>query len=214
MSVELKTKPTWRGVSHQIAFFVAIAAGAGLIAFARGPLAVAATGVYAVTLAALFGVSALYHRVDWDEKKRLFMKRLDHSTIFVFIAGSYTPLCLVALGGTTGRTLLALAWAGAGLGVAQSILWPKAPKALKASLYVALGWLSTAYMPSIAQAVGMPVVAALVAGGLLYSVGAAVYATQRPDPLPAVFGYHEVFHALVIAACACHFAAIAHLVTA
>lgn len=212
MAVEPIAKPLWRGVSHHMSFFVAIGAGAVLLALAPSARAFWAGFIYVVSLLALFGVSALYHRIQWSEVARLRMKRLDHATIFVFIAGSYTPICLLALEPGLGWQMLGWVWLGAGLGVARAVFWPGAPKAVSASLYVALGWLVVAYTPSLWQAVGNFGMGALAAGGVLYSVGAAVYAFQRPDPLPRVFGYHEVFHALVVAACVCHFAAIARVV--
>lgn len=205
-------KPTLRGVSHQAAFFVAIGAGAVLLALSSGPQTLLATAVYVATLLALFGVSALYHRIDWPPGRRGWMKRLDHATIFVFIAGCYTPICLLALEGDVGRQLLGWAWLGAGLGVARAVFWPHAPKPVSASLYVLLGFLVLAYLPAVAAAVGPGVMTALAVGGALYAIGAAVYAFQRPDPLPAVFGYHEIFHALVIVACVLHFGAIAKVV--
>lgn len=214
MGVEVRVKPALRGVSHQAAFYAAVGAGVTLLLAAPTQRAVAAVAVYVVTLMALFGVSALYHRVQWTEAARARMKRLDHATIFLFIAGSYTPICLLAMAPGPGLTLLSWAWIGAGLGVARAVFWPGAPKPVSAVLYVALGWLVVAYFPLVSAGVGPFGTAALALGGLLYSLGAGVYALQRPDPLPHVFGYHEVFHALVIAACVCHFAAIARVVLA
>ena len=206
------SKPRWRGVSHQAAFFAAVGAGAVLLAVAEDGRAALAASVYVVTLMALFGVSALYHRIHWNDRARVLMKRLDHATIFVFIAGSYTPICLLALDGPVGTQLLTWAWIGAGLGVARAVFWPHAPKPVAAALYVLLGWMSLAYFPALAAGLGLAGTVAIAVGGLLFSVGAAVYAFQRPDPLPAVFGYHEVFHALVVAAVACHFVAILRMV--
>lgn len=211
MATEAPVKPRLRGVSHHMAFYVALAAGAALVAIATSR-AVVAAGVYAATLALLFGVSAAYHRVDWAPGPRALMRRLDHAAIFLFIAGSYTPICLLALG-PAGHGLLAAVWAGAALGVARAVWWPGAPKAIAAALYVALGWLVVLKLPAIAAALGPAAVVPLAAGGALYSVGAVVYALRRPDPAPAVFGYHEVFHALVIVACGLHFGVIARLVT-
>lgn len=214
MGVEVKVKPALRGVSHQAAFYVAMGAGTTLLLSAPNARAVGAVAVYVLALMALFGVSALYHRVQWTEASRARMKRLDHATIFVFIAGSYTPICLLAMAPEPGWTLLGWAWLGAGLGVARAVFWPGAPKPIAAVLYVALGWLVVAYFPLVSAGVGPLGTAALAAGGVLYSLGALVYAFQRPDPVPHVFGYHEVFHALVIAACVCHFVAIARVVLA
>lgn len=214
MAVEAKLKPRLRGVSHHAAFYAAMGAGVTLLLAAPTQRAMAAVAVYVLTLMALFGVSALYHRIQWSEAARARMKRLDHAMIFLFIAGSYTPICLLALEGEPGRTLLMWVWIGAALGVVRAVAWPTAPKAIAALLYVALGMLVVAFFPDVAAGVGPFGAGALVTGGVLYAMGAAVYATQKPDPAPHVFGYHEVFHALVIVACVCHFAAIARVVLA
>lgn len=213
MEPDVLVKPRWRGVSHHWAFYAALLAGGALVASAAGPRAMVASAIYVATLLALFGVSALYHRVDWGVAARRVMRRLDHSAIFLFIAGSYTPICLLALG-DAGERLLVGVWAGAALGVARAVCWPDAPKVVAASLYVLLGWLVVADLPRLAATLDAGAMAGLVAGGVIYSVGALTYAFRRPDPLPAVFGYHEVFHALVIVACGLHFAVIARLVTA
>jgi len=205
-------KPRLRGVSHQFAFFAALGAGAVLIATATSVRALVATAVYAATLAALFGVSATYHRVNWGARARAVWRRLDHATIFVFIAGTYTPLCLLAIGGSTGARLLALVWCGAALGALQAVFWTRAPRVLAAALYVALGWLLVTWWPHVRGAVDDITRGLIIAGGLLYTTGAVVYATKRPDPAPRVFGYHEIFHALVIVASICHFVAVMHLV--
>ena len=193
-------KPRLRGVSHQYAFYVALAAAAALVVLARGGEARAAALVYGLSLSAMFGASALYHRVDWSPRPRAWLRRLDHSMIFVLVAGTYTPFALLVLAP-------ALGWAV--LGVVISLLWIDAPRWLTAVLYVALGWVSIVMMPQLWDRAGVLAVALLATGGVLYTVGAVVYARRRPDPAPRVFGYHEVFHALVIAAAAVHFAAIA-----
>lgn len=207
-------RPRWRGHSHQWACVASAIAGCALLSAPHSPTAGLAAAVYVVTLCALFGVSAAYHRVTWDAVGRARMKRLDHATIFVFIAGSYTPVALLAVGGDAGRTLLGLAWAGAALGVARVLLWPGAPTWLRVGLYVALGWLIVAYAPAAMRHVDGLGQALFVAGGLMFSAGGVIYGLKKPDPWPAAFGYHEVFHALVVAACACHFVAIARLVAA
>jgi len=205
-------RPRLRGVSHQFAFFVALGAALVLIATATSVRVAAALAVYAGSLLAMFGVSASYHRGPWTARIRERWRRADHATIFVFIAGTYTPLCVLGVGSDAGARMLALAWLGAALGVLRGTLWVRAPRWVTAALYVALGWLVVAYWPAVAAATGPGVLAPLIAGGLLYSAGAVVYALRWPDPSPRVFGYHEVFHALVIAAVVCHFAAIIQLV--
>jgi hemolysin III len=202
-------KPRLRGVSHQYAFYVALAAGAALVVLARGGEARVAAGVYALSLAAMFGASALYHRVDWSPRPAAWLRRLDHSMIFVLVAGTYTPFAVLVLAPALGWTVLAVVWGGALVGIVISLLWIDAPRWLTALLYVALGWVSIVVMPQLWDRAGVLAVALLATGGLLYTAGAVVYARRRPDPVPRVFGYHEVFHVLVIAAAAVHFAAVA-----
>lgn len=214
MAVEIQNaeRPRWRGHSHQWACVASAIAGVWLLATTQTALAATAVGVYALTLCALFGVSASYHRVTWEPAARARMKRLDHATIFVFIAGSYTPVSLLAVGGEAGRTLLTLAWIGATLGVARIFLWPRAPRVVVVGMYLALGWLVVAYAPAVrahTDALGQVLFAA---GGLMFSLGAVIYGLKRPNPWPTAFGYHEIFHALVVTACACHFVAIARIV--
>lgn len=204
--------PALRGVSHQLAFLCAAGAGAVLVATSRTANAALATAIYAASLVAMFGVSATYHRLARSPRARAFWQRADHATIFLFIAGTYTPICLLALGGSTGHRLLALVWTGAAAGALQAICWPRAPRALTAGLYVALGWAMLAYRDGVAAALGAAPQTLLVIGGVLYTIGAIVYALRRPDPAPHVFGYHEVFHVLVIAASVCHFVAVILLV--
>jgi hemolysin III len=157
----------------------------------------------------MFGASALYHRIDWSPRPRAWLRRLDHSMIFVLVAGTYTPFALLVVAPALGWALLVVVWAGALAGVLISLVWIDAPRWLTAILYVALGWASIVMMPQLWDRAGPLAVAMLAAGGLLYTVGAVVYARRRPDPVPRVFGYHELFHALVIAAAAVHFAAVA-----
>jgi len=201
-----------RGVSHQLAFLCAAGAGAVLVAMSPTAHAALATAIYAASLVAMFGVSATYHRLARSPRARAFWKRADHATIFLFIAGTYTPICLLAVGGAAGARLLALVWIGAAAGALQAILWPHAPRALSAALYVALGWVLLAYWNRVAATLGAAPQILVVVGGALYTAGAVVYALRRPDPSPRVFGYHEVFHVLVIAASVCHFAAVIALV--
>ncbi len=205
-------KPQLRGVSHQFAFFVALGAGAVLTATAGSARATAVAAIYAATLAAMFGISAAYHRIAWRPRAHAIWQRADHAAIFLFIAGTYTPITVLALDAPAGSRLLVLVWIGAALGVTQAIVWPRAPRGIAAGLYAALGWVIVAYWSDVRGAVSMLPRTLLVIGGALYTAGALTYALRRPDPVPRVFGYHEVFHALVIAACLCHFAAVLQLV--
>ena len=202
MSLEISapTKPKYRGVSHQIAFWVSLAMGAGLIASAPGGKARWAVSIYSVCLSAMFGVSAAFHRHTWSPRARLRMRRLDHSTIFAAVAGTYTPIALLALHGTTQAVILWLGWLGAGAGVILQLAWTSAPKWLAAVFYIALGWAAISALPELTQSSGVGALVFLVIGGVLYTIGAVVYALRRPDPNPEIFGYHEVFHAFVIAA--------------
>jgi hemolysin III len=205
-------KPLMRGVSHQIAFFVALLAGGALVFATQGPRAMTAILVYALSLATLFGISALYHRKNWSPNARMMMRRLDHSAIFLLIAGTYTPVCMLLLEPKVGAMLLGLVWGGAILGIAQSVLWVNAPKAVSATIYVAFGCVILPFLPQTTAALGAVRLALIAGGGILYGLGAMVYALKRPDPWPSVFGYHEIFHALVIAASIAHFVAIASVV--
>ena len=205
-------KPRFRGVSHQYAFFVSLACGVALILAASNGRARLAASIYAVAVSALLGTSALYHRVTWRPKARRWMRRLDHSMIFVLIAGTYTPVALLALKGSLASTILIVLWAGALGGVVFKLLWIDGPKWLFAGVYVALGLVTAAVFGELPAAIGWLGVAGLATGGLLYVLGAIVYASGRPNPWPKVFGYHEIFHALVIAAAALQYAVIAFAV--
>jgi len=200
-------KPLLRGVSHELAAALALVAWVTLAITAAPGRARLAANVYGASLLTLFLVSALYHRPTWAPRARLFMRRLDHSAIFFLIAGTYTPVCLL-LPDRTGTTLLAVVWAGAAAGVLQSILWVRAPKPLVAAVYVLLGWVIVPVVPALGAALGAGSIVLLGAGGAAYTLGAVVYAVRRPDPFPRVFGYHEVFHALVVVAAACHFGVV------
>jgi hemolysin III len=204
-------RPRLRGVSHRIAFYVAIAAAIGLVASAREGAAIPAA-IYGALLAGMFGTSATLHRADWRPRAFGWLRRADHAMIFAFIAGTYTPLAVIGVGGTAGMRLLALAWTGAGLGILRALVWPHAPRVVTSLLYVAVGWVVLAYLPTVRAALDPIAFGALVAGGVTFTVGAAVYASRWPDPAPAVFGYHEVFHAMIIVGCTCHFVAVARVV--
>jgi hemolysin III len=201
--------PRLRGVLHQWAFVVSLIAGAVLVASAPSGRAAAVGGLYAAALAGMFGASALYHRVPWRPSVRAWMRRLDHSMIFVFIAGTYTPVIVLILEGVLPAVVLAIVWGGALTGVALKLLWIGAPRRLVAAIYVLLGWVGAALLPELLRGAGTAPALLLLAGGLLYTAGAVIYARRRPDPRPAVFGFHELFHLLVIAAALAHFIAIA-----
>jgi hemolysin III len=206
-------KPRLRGVSHQWAFYVSLALGAALVAAAEAGQPRLAAAVYAVSVAALFGTSALYHRITWaSQAARRWMRRLDHSMIFFLIAGTYTPFALLVLDGTLATVILVVVWTGALAGSVMKLVWIDAPKALVAILYLALGWVAVAAFPTMLDELGITGSVLVAVGGLLYTAGALVYAFQRPNPAPAVFGYHEVFHALVIRAAALQYAVIAFYV--
>jgi hemolysin III len=210
--LEEAIKPRLRGVSHSYAFFVSLGCGVALILAASDGRARVAASIYAVAVSALFGTSALYHRLTWRPKARRWMRRLDHSMIFVLIAGTYTPVALLALKGSLASTLLIVLWAGALGGVIFKLAWIDAPKWLFAAVYVALGLVTAAIFGELPAAIGWLGAAGLATGGVLYVAGAVIYASGRPNPSPKVFGYHEVFHVLVIAAAALHYAVIAFAV--
>lgn len=203
-------KPRLRGVSHQWAFFVSVGLGVALVLTAPPGRATAAAAVYAACVATLFGTSALYHRINWrSTSARRWMRRLDHSAIFLLIAGSYTPFALLALDGTLADVILVVVWAGAIGGIVLKLVWIDAPKWLVALIYVLLGWVAVAATPDLVDALGVTAAGMVGLGGLLYTVGAVIYASRRPDPVPAVFGYHELFHLLVIIAAGLQYAVIA-----
>jgi hemolysin III len=206
-------KPRLRGVLHQWAFFASLVLGTVLVVFAPGGRGTLAAAIYAASVAALFGVSALYHRIDWaSPASRRRMRRLDHTMIFVLIAGSYTPFALLVLEGPIATLILIAVWAGAAAGALMKLLWIDAPKWLVALTYVLMGWVAVAAFPGLIEELGVTPTVLVGVGGVLYTLGAVVYALKRPDPLPAVFGYHEVFHLLVIAAAAVQYAVIAFFV--
>jgi hemolysin III len=198
-------RPKLRGVSHEVAFFVTLITGPLLVIEAPTATARLAVGIYAAGMSALFGVSALFHRVMWGPKARLRMRRLDHSMIFIFIAASYTAIFGLTVGGVAAAVMLAVVWAGALGGVILKMVWLDAPKPLSASLYIGLGWIAIFAAPSLWRSFGVGGLSLVVSGGVSYTLGAVVYARRSPDPVPAVFGYHEIFHAFVIGAAVCHY---------
>jgi len=205
-------KPLLRGWLHLVCFFLAIPAAVILVAAASSAHARIGASVYAIGLVALFGVSGTYHRGRWSDARRRFMQRLDHGTIFVMIAGSYTPLCLLVLEGWVRWTMLTVAWAGAAAGFVLSFTGGKVSRIAKGTLYIALGWASTLAAPQLWRNLSAAELALIAVGGVLYTVGSVFLLTRWPDPFPRVFGYHEVWHVLVVVAVACHFAAITSVV--
>jgi hemolysin III len=210
--VDVELKPRLRGVFHEYAFYAAVAAGSVLVALSDSARELLATWIYAVALASMFGVSALYHRVNWTSPRvRTWMRRLDHSTILLLIAGTYTPFALLAFDGRTADVILVVVWAGAAAGLVLNLAWVDAPKWLTALVFIALGWVGVVAVPEMLD-LGLAPAILIFVGGALYTLGALTYAFKRPNPLPATFGYHEIFHLLVIGAAVVHFVAIAAFV--
>ncbi|MFL6244685.1 MAG: hemolysin III family protein [Thermoanaerobaculia bacterium] len=205
-------KPALRGVLHHSAAWYALGAGSVLVAMASTPRAAIAAAIYSLSLVALFTISAVYHRVQWQEERaRARMRRADHASIFILIAGTYTPIALLALGNEDGRKLLIMIWSGAIAGVLLSLFWVRAPKALTAAVAVLVGWTITPYFGEVHRLLGMAVWL-ILAGGIAYTAGAIIYALRRPNPWPRTFGYHEVFHALTLVGALLHFAVIVQMV--
>jgi len=211
--VGIPVKPRLRGVFHQWAFCVAVAAGLALIAVSDGWLPRFAAWVYATALVAMFGASALYHRYPFKTAaRRVWARRLDHSTIFLFIAGTYTPFALLAFDGTISWVVLATVWFGVALGLILNFVWLDAPRWVSALAYLSVGWVGVITIPQLFSGVGVPGSVLVMIGGALYTLGAVVYAVHWPNPFPATFGFHEIFHALVVAAAATQFVAVSFVV--
>jgi hemolysin III len=203
----VRRKPRLRGVSHELAAIAAVPAVAALVSRARPGTGTLGAAVYGATLVLLFTVSAVYHRMYWPLSIRRIIGRVDHAAIFLLIAGTYTPFCLL-VGPGPGHALLAAVWAGAGVGIVLVVWFTRTPKPVRAALYVLLGWFVVPVIPAARAAIGDATILLLFVGGAFYTIGAAVYALRRPDPVPEVFGFHEIFHALVIAAAICHFVVV------
>ena len=201
-------KPRLRGVLHETAFAVSLITGTALVCLAEGARARTAAVVYAVSVALLFGTSAAYHRGPWTGRSREVMKRLDHSMIFILIAGTYTPFALLLLEGATRWLVFGLVWGGALLGVVLRNAVRRPARWLFVVLYLTLGWVALGVLPRLQEAGGWAVVVLLLVGGLFYSLGAIVYALRRPDPFPTWFGFHEVFHAFTLLAFVTHYVAV------
>ena len=197
---------------HEVAFWLSLGAGALLVIGAEGSERRLASAVFAASVAACFGASSLYHRVTWSPRVRVWMRRIDHAGVYLMIAGTYTPVSLLALDGRWRPAVLAVVWTGAGAAIVLKFLWVAAPKWVAAAIGIALGWVAVAALPELARNVDPVALAFLIAGGLAYTAGAIVYARSRPDPIPAVFGYHEPFHALTIVGIACQYTAIAFFI--
>ncbi|HET6439081.1 MAG TPA: hemolysin III family protein [Anaeromyxobacter sp.] len=199
----VRKKPRLRGVSHEVAAYLSLPVAWVLLNQARGHRAFVAALTYGASLILLFSASAIYHRPHWRPRPRNLIGRVDQASIFVLIAGTYTPFCLMLAGGGGRRMLLAV-WTSALAGVVLALVWHGAPKRLMAGIYVLQGWFVIPVLPSLYAALPGNAFALLLLGGLLYTVGAAVYAFRHPNPYPAVFGYHEIFHLFVLGAAACH----------
>jgi hemolysin III len=212
--METAIKPRLRGLLHQWASPVALVAGLALVGLSRSLQAALAAGVFAISLVTLFTVSATYHRVTWTPAGRAWMRRADHASIFVLIAGSWTPIALLGLPPGVGTSLCAIIWGGAAAGVLTSLFWVDAPKLLTVALCVALGWCLLPYFGILRRSLTTPEWALLFGGGLAYTLGAVVYATKRFDFNPRTFGYHEVFHAFTLLGAAQHFGCVLFLVRA
>lgn len=207
--MEIDLRPRLRGVFHEWAFFAALAAGAMLVVLAEGALATFSSWVYAAALVAMFGASALYHRFPWKSaKRRMWARRLDHSMIFVFIAASYTPFALLAFDGPIRWIVLVAAWGGAVLGLVAELLWAGSPRWLGGAACVAIGWVGILAAPQLFTRVGLTGAVLVLVGGMLYTLGAAIYAAKWPNPFPSTLGFHEIFHLLVVVAAVSQFVAV------
>ena len=207
-------KPLLRGVSHQIAFFVALAATAWLVIHCRSRAGAMASVVCGASLVLLFGTSALYHRVDWTPAARQRMRRMDHAAIFLLIGGGYTPLFALVAHPNGGHGALAAIWIGAAVGVVKSLAWPKAPKWLTALVCLVMGWMVIGEVVGRMPIVGATSVGLIFVSGIFFSAGAITYAWKRPDPWPRVFGYHEIFHLCVVVACSFLFTHVVFVINA
>ena len=205
-------RPRFRGVLHLVALFAACVIGAFFVAYADGGRVTVAASIFAASVVTMLAVSALYHRVTWGPRARPWLRRADHAGVYFLIAGTYTPVGLLSLHGPLQRIVLGIVWGGAAAAALTKFCWVRAPKWLSVALGIALGWVGVAAMPQLERHAGPGAVGLLAAGGLAYTAGAIVYARRKPDPIPSVFGYHEVFHALTLVALACQYTAIAFFV--
>src|SRR3954447_10855849 len=210
-STVAELKPRLRGWLHAYAAAISIATGAAMVAVAaavRGGPAATTTAIYSATVTLLFGTSALYHRINWGPSAHRLMKRLDHSMIFAFIAGTYTPIAVLTLPRNSAFAVLVAVWTGAPFGVGLQTAWPSAPRWLSAPCYIALGWVAVFVLPDLLHNAGVAAFVLILAGGVVYTIGGVVYALKRPNPIPGVLGFHEVFHLCTLVAALCHYIAI------
>ena len=210
--LEEAVKPHLRGVLHEVAFAISLVTGTVIVCLADDAQERVAASVYAASVALLFGTSAAYHRGRWSPRMHGLMSRLDHSMIFVLIAGTYTPFCLLLLDGWLRWTIFGVVWGGAAAGIALRNAFRDPPRWVFVGLYLALGWVALAVLPQVLHTGGVVVFVLLLVGGVLYSLGAVVYARRHPDPSPQWFGFHEVFHAFTLAAFAAHYVAVSFTV--
>jgi hemolysin III len=211
-TADASVKPRLRGLSHAAAFLAAVPLGVLLVVEAETSLGRLAAVVFAASVAAMFGASALYHSLSWPEARRRWLRRLDHAGIYGLIAGTYSAFGLLVLKGNWRPVVLGIVWIGALAAIAFKFAWIDAPKWISSVIGVALGWVGVIVFPQLLNEIGLGGSLLVLAGGLLYTAGALVYAFRRPDPFPFVFGFHEVFHVLVIAAVACQYSAVAFFV--
>lgn len=204
-------RPRLRGVLHAVAFAVSCVVGAAVIAAAPARHQLPAA-VFAISASLMLGTSTLYHRVTWNRRARLWMRRADHAGVYLLIAGTYTPVGLISLAGAWRTSVLAIVWTGAAAATLAKLAWVRSPKWVSVVIGVALGWVGIVTLPQLAHRAGLTAVLLLAAGGLVYTAGALVYTRRKPNPLPQIFGYHELFHALTIIALACQYVAIAFFV--
>jgi hemolysin III len=209
---EAEVKPRWRGVSHEIAAIVFPILGAVLIVIADTPATRWSVLVYTLGVTAMYATSALYHRGHWQPAARLRLRRLDHSMIMVGIASTYTPIAIVGLDTRSARIVLGIVWPLAIAGICVRMFWLTAPRWLVSGLYVVIGWTAVAFVPVLWRQLGVTTFVLVLCGGIVYSAGAIVYATRRPDPVPEVFGFHEVFHVLVLLAGLIFYAAVVSVI--
>ncbi len=205
-------KPRLRGWLHAVMFPISVIAGIVLVMQAETPEAQISAAIFATTAALLFGTSALFHRGSWSPRVKGLLRRMDHSNIYLIIAGTYTPFAVLSLPPGKGQTLLLIVWVGALAGVIFRVFWIGAPRWLYTSVYVGIGWVAIFFLPDLVAGAGVTAVVLIAVGGVLYSAGAVVYGLKRPDPWPRWFGFHEVFHSLTIAAFTVHYVAVSIVV--